>query len=68
MNGREFVRRARRYARRRGLYFDFDPVRGKGSHGMLFIGERTTFVKHGEIRPALFYSMLRQLDIDREEF
>ena len=67
MNGREFVRRARRYARRNGLSFDFDPTRGKGSHGKLSIGDRSTIVQHGEIPPGTFTAMLRQLEINREE-
>jgi len=68
MNGREFVRRARRYARRNRLIFDFDPTRGKGSHGKLTIGGRSTIVQHGEIPRRTFAAMLRQLEIHREEF
>ena len=68
MNGREFVRRARRYARRNRLTFDFDPSRGKGSHGQLIIGSRRTIVQHGEIAPNTFAAMLRQLEINRQEF
>ena len=68
MNGREFLRRARRYARRRGLEFDFDPSRGRGSHGELRMGGRTTFVPHGEIATGTLMSIFRQLDIDRRDF
>ena len=50
MNGREFVRLARRYARRNGLEFSFDPSRGKGSHGEVRIGEFKTITQHGEIK------------------
>ena len=68
MNGREFVRRARRYARRNRLSFDFDPTRGKGSHGEVYIGEFRTTVQYGEIPRGTLASMLRDLDIDRREF
>ena len=68
MNGREFVRRAGRYARRNGLEFSFDPSRGKGSHGQVRIGEFKTIVQHGEIAPNTLANMLRQLDINRREF
>ena len=68
MNGREFVRRARRYARRNGLSFDFDLTHGKGSHGKLTVGGRSTIVQHSEIPPGTFAAMLRQLDINRQEF
>ena len=65
MNGREFVRRARRYARRHGLEFDYDLRHGKGSHGTLTIGNRLTRVQHGKIATGTLMSMLRDLDIDR---
>ena len=68
MNGREFVRRVRRYARKNGLDFHFDPARGKGSHGEVYVGNRRTIVQHGEIRKGTMVAMLRRLEIDREEF
>lgn len=68
MNGREFVRRARRYARRHKLAFRFDTTSGKGSHGRLHLGDRLTTVPYGEIGPGLFASMLKDLDIDRKGF
>ena len=68
MNGREFVRRARRYARRNRLSFDFDPTRGKGSHGEVYVGEFRTTVQHGEIPRGTFAYMLKDLNIDRREF
>ena len=68
MNGGEFVRRARRYARANGLDFYFYPAWGKGSHGRVFIEERYTTVPHGEISVGLLRSMQRDLDIDRRRF
>lgn len=68
MNGREFVRRARRYARRTGQEFIFEPDRGKGSHALLHIGRRRTIVPYKEISPALLATMLKDLDIDRRHF
>lgn len=68
MNGREFVRRARRYARRNDLEWRFYPAWGKGSHGRFFIGERFTTVQHGEISSGLLHNMLKDLDIDRRRF
>ena len=68
MNGREFVRRARRYARANGLEWSFDPARGKGSHGTFYLGNPKTIVQHGEISPGLLLDMLRDLDIDRRRF
>ena len=68
MNGREFVRRARRYAKRNDLAFDYDPRRGKGSHGEIYVGDKRTIVQHGELSKGMLSAMLKQLDIDREEF
>ena len=68
MNGREFVRRARRYARRNGLEFSFDPTRGKGSHGGISIGGFRTMVQYGEIKRSTLAGMLRQLNIEPREF
>ena len=68
MDGREFVRRARRYARRKKLGFNYDPIKGKGSHSEVRIGGRRTIVKKGEIRRGLLSAMLKQLGIDPREF
>lgn len=68
MNGREFVRRARRYARRNGLEWRHDPARGKGSHGTFYLGDRQAIVQHGEIPRAMLFSMFRQLGINPREF
>lgn len=68
MNGADFVRRVRRYARRAGLEVQFDPSRGKGSHGMLYLGHRRTVVKHGELKPGTLRAMLKQLGISTEDF
>ncbi len=62
------MRRARRYARANGMEWQYDPARGKGSHGTLYIGDRKTIVQHGEISPGLLLDMLRDLNIDRRRF
>ena len=59
MNGGEFVRRVGRYARKRGIAHHFEPARGKGSHGRLYLGDRFTTVKRGEIPPGLLNAMLK---------
>ena len=37
----ELIRRARRYARSNGLEYRFEPARGKGSHGRLWIAKES---------------------------
>ena len=68
MNGRDFVRRARRYARANGLEWRFDPAEGKGSHGRFYMGDRQAIVQHGEIPRGTLFSMFRQLGINPREF
>jgi len=68
VTSREFIRRARRYARNTGQDFRFDPAHGKGSHGRLHVGSRFTTVKPGELSKGLLAAMLRQLNIDRKDF
>jgi len=63
-----FIRRARRYARSNGLDYRFEPTRGKGSHGRLWVGDRFTTVRHGELKPGTLRNMLRQLRIMKESF
>ncbi|MYH53919.1 MAG: type II toxin-antitoxin system HicA family toxin [Gemmatimonadetes bacterium] len=68
MDGAEFVRRARRHGRKAGVVVLFDPSRGKGSHGMLYLGRRRTAVKQGELKTGTFRAMLKQLGIREEDF
>ena len=68
MNGREFMRRAKRYAARNGLDFRFERGEGKGSHGQLYVGRRRTMVKRTELSMGLLRNMLRDLGINKEDF
>ena len=68
MNGREFIRRTRRYARRTGQSFRFFPEHGKGSHGRVHVGGHFTTVPYHEIGRGLYISMLKDLRINRREF
>ena len=66
MNGRQFVARVARLGRRSGVSVRFDPKPGKGSHGVLFYGQRRTTVKdrRKELGKGLLAAMCRQLGID----
>ena len=68
MKGKEFIKRARKYAKDNGLDCHFDSGRGKGSHGMLYIGGRRASVKRSEIGRGLLNAMLKQLNIKKEDF
>ena len=68
MNGDQFQRRARRYARRNRLEWWYEPSKGKGSHGTFHLGDRQTTVQYGEIKIGMLMQMLRELGIDRRRF
>ena len=70
MNGRQFIARARKWARARGLHVRFGASEGPGSHGTLHVGGRRTTVKDRkkEIGKGLFSKMLADLGIDEDEF
>lgn len=68
MDGREFTRLAKRYAKRFGLPFRFVARKGKGSHGTVYVGDRQTVVKRTELSKGLLRRMLRDLGIDKEDF
>ncbi|MDE0110345.1 MAG: hypothetical protein OXN96_21275 [Bryobacterales bacterium] len=48
--------------------FRFVAPNGKGGHGTLLVGSRATVVKRTEISKAMLRAMLRQLEIDKEDF
>ena len=68
VNGIEFIRRVRRYAKKTDQTCYFDPSRGKGSHGLLYVGHRRTVVKQGELSKGILTAMLKQLGIEKRDF
>ena len=68
VTNREFIRRAREYARKPGQSVRFDPTHGKGSHGRVYVGCRFTTVRRGELKKGVLAAMLHQLNTDRREF
>lgn len=70
MRGAEFLRRIRKLARRRGIPFEWRPERGKGSHGVLILGERRTVVPdlRAELKSGTYHALLKQLGLTQENF
>ncbi len=68
MNGKQFIRRARKWAKANGLPERVEASRGKGGHQTQYIGKRLTTVKSGEIGTGLLRAMLDQLGIPKDEF
>ena len=65
MRGNEFIRKVQKYAKRNGIVAEWRPDRGKGSHGVLTLGERRTVVRNpkDELKTGTFHAMLKQLGI-----
>jgi hypothetical protein len=69
-NGNELLRRLKRYCRRNGLAFSFDPSRGKGGHGEIEIEGRTTILRSArskKLPTGTLYGLLRQLGVNPED-
>ncbi|MEX2523969.1 MAG: type II toxin-antitoxin system HicA family toxin [Gammaproteobacteria bacterium] len=66
MKGHEFIRRVKKYGKRRGIPVRINEERGKGSHVTLYFGNRLTIIKDRkkEIGTGLYRSMLNQLGIE----
>lgn len=69
MRGNEFIRRVRKYAKRRNIACGWRPDRGKGSHGLLILGDRRTVVRNpkDELKTGTYHAMLKQLGLTEKD-
>ena len=69
MKGSEFLRKVKTIARRNKLAYHWNPERGVGSHGTVYLGKRYTIVKDlkKELGPGLLADMCRQLGIRKDD-
>lgn len=65
MRGNEFIRMIQKHAKRHGIAFEWRPDRGKGSHGLLILGNRRTVVRNpkDELKTGTYHGMLKQLGL-----
>lgn len=65
MRGKEFIRRVQRHGKGIGLAFEWRPDRGKGSHGVLILGDRRAVVRNpkDELKTGTYHAMLKQLGL-----
>jgi mRNA interferase HicA len=69
MNGQQFIRRARKWAKANGHTVSVEKGRGKGGHRIVRLGNGGwSTVKTGEIGTGLLAAMLDQLGIPKEDF
>ena len=69
MNGKELIKRLKRYGKAAGIRVYYDAEHGKGSHGRLYYGDKFTTMKNPrtEIGESLLKAMCRQLGVDRKK-
>lgn len=69
MRGNEFIRLIRKHAKAKGLAFEWRPERGKGSHGLLILGDRRTVVRNpkDELKTGTYHAMLKQLGLTEKD-
>lgn len=69
MRGGEFVRKIRKYARKRKIACEWRPERGKGSHGVLILGENRTVVPDlkAELKTGTYHALLKQLGLAQSD-
>jgi len=63
MKREAFIRELRVIARKRGLTFRVEPDAGKGSHYIVFLGDKSTVIKSGELNPVYVKIVKKQLGI-----
>lgn len=69
MRGNEFIRRVQKYAKRSGIAVTWRADRGKGSHGLLTLGELRTVVRNpkDELKTGTYHAMLKQLGLTERD-
>ncbi len=69
MRGNEFIRRVRKYAKRGNIACEWRADRGKGSHGLLILGDRRTVVRNpkDELKTGTCHAMLKQLGLTEKD-
>ena len=67
VNRNPFIRAIGRYAAAHGLPEPrFDPRRGKGGHGRIWLGDRFTTIPSGELKPGTLEAILKQLGLPKD--
>ena len=63
MKRRQFLKEIKTKAENAGKTYSFDAKRGKGSHGQVKVGSKTTFVPDHELGVGIQAAILKQLGL-----
>ena len=69
MRGNEFIRKIQKLAKEKNLACEWRADRGKGSYGLLVIGNRRTVVRNpkDELKTGTYHAMLKQLGLTEKD-
>lgn len=69
MKGSEFLKKIQRLAKERALACSWHPDKGKGSHGVLKLGDKRTTLRNlrDELKTGTYYGMLKQLGLSEND-
>ena len=69
MRGNEFIRKILKHAKATGIACEWRPDRGKGSHGVLTLGDRRTVARNpkDELKTGAYHGMLKQLGLSERD-
>ncbi len=70
MKGSEFLKLIQKLAKERGIVCTWHPDMGKGSHGVLKLGDHRTIVRNlkDELKTGTYHGMLKQLGLTEKDF
>lgn len=63
MNREQLVRALRKYCRKRGIRFEIDERKGKGSHYVVTVGDKTSTLQ-ASLKPGKIERFLKQVAIN----
>ncbi|MFM9971692.1 MAG: type II toxin-antitoxin system HicA family toxin [Burkholderiales bacterium] len=63
------IRKVEKYAKSKGIACEWRPDRGKGSHGVLTLGDSRTVVRNpkDELKTGTYHAMLKQLGVTKKD-
>jgi len=70
MTGNDFIKKVKVTAKNSGVASDVDKKRGKGSHVLLYFGNKKTTVRNpkDELKKGTLHAMIKQLGLDPNDF
>ncbi|MCD8566531.1 MAG: type II toxin-antitoxin system HicA family toxin [Alphaproteobacteria bacterium] len=69
MDYKELLKKLKKYAKRNGLFYEWEAARGKGGHGTLYLGDKFTVMPtaQGELKTGTQKAIITQLGLKDED-